>query len=107
MFVCGWGGRHTSNSSSPISHRGGQGPFPGLGMWDLWWTKWHWDRISLSASVSLTFLIPPTASYLGAGTVGSPQSGGPSLTPTLELKTIGGEQIFLSPESLAYSQMCS
>jgi len=18
---------------------------PGLTMWDLWWTKWHWDRL--------------------------------------------------------------
>jgi hypothetical protein len=22
------------------------------GMWDLWWTKWHWDRFSLSTSFS-------------------------------------------------------
>jgi hypothetical protein len=22
-------------------------------MWDLWWTKWHWDRLLLSTSVSL------------------------------------------------------
>jgi hypothetical protein len=21
-------------------------------MWDLWWTKWHWDRFSLSTSAS-------------------------------------------------------
>jgi hypothetical protein len=21
-------------------------------MWDLWWTKWHWDRFSPSTSVS-------------------------------------------------------
>jgi hypothetical protein len=32
-------------------------------MWDLWWTKWHWDRITLSASVPLTILIPPNAPY--------------------------------------------
>jgi hypothetical protein len=19
-------------------------PLPGQSMWDLWWTKWHWDR---------------------------------------------------------------
>jgi hypothetical protein len=25
---------------SPASHRGS----PGQSMWDLWWTKWHWDR---------------------------------------------------------------
>jgi hypothetical protein len=23
---------------------GGLGPIPGQSMWDLWWTKWHWDR---------------------------------------------------------------
>jgi hypothetical protein len=22
-------------------------------MWDLWWTKWHWGRISQSSSVAL------------------------------------------------------
>jgi hypothetical protein len=30
----GWG------LQSPASHRGG----PGQSMWDMWWTKWHWDR---------------------------------------------------------------
>jgi hypothetical protein len=25
-------------------HRGGPGWIPGQSMWDLWWTKWHWDR---------------------------------------------------------------
>jgi hypothetical protein len=24
----------------------------GLVMWDLWWTKWRWDRFSPSTSVS-------------------------------------------------------
>jgi hypothetical protein len=24
---------------------------PRSGMWDLWWTKWHWCRFSLSTSV--------------------------------------------------------
>jgi hypothetical protein len=23
------------------------GPRPGQSMWDLWWTKWHWDRFFL------------------------------------------------------------
>jgi hypothetical protein len=27
------------------SHRGGPGSIPGQSIWDLWWTKWHWDRI--------------------------------------------------------------
>ena len=26
------------------SHSGGPGSVPGHSMWDLWWTKWHWDR---------------------------------------------------------------
>jgi hypothetical protein len=25
-------------------HRGGPGSIAGQSMWDLWWTKWHWDR---------------------------------------------------------------
>jgi hypothetical protein len=24
---------------------------PGQSMWDLWWTKWHWNRFSPSTSV--------------------------------------------------------
>jgi hypothetical protein len=26
------------------SHRGGLGSFSGHSTWNLWWTKWHWDR---------------------------------------------------------------
>jgi hypothetical protein len=26
------------------SHRGGPGSILDQSMWDLWWTKWHWDR---------------------------------------------------------------
>jgi hypothetical protein len=33
-------------------HGGGLGSKPGLGMWDLWWTKWYWGRFSSSTSVS-------------------------------------------------------
>jgi hypothetical protein len=36
---------------SLASHRGGPGSRPGS-MWGLWWTKWHWDRLSPSTSVS-------------------------------------------------------
>jgi hypothetical protein len=35
-----------------VSHRGGPGSSPGQVMWDLWRTKWHWGRLSLSTSVS-------------------------------------------------------
>jgi hypothetical protein len=27
------------------------GSIPGQVIWDLWWTVWHWERFSLSASV--------------------------------------------------------
>jgi hypothetical protein len=29
--------------SRSASHRGGPGSRPGQSVWDLWWTKWHWD----------------------------------------------------------------
>ena len=31
-------------SSFPASACGGLVSIPGWSMWDLWWTKWHWDR---------------------------------------------------------------
>jgi hypothetical protein len=34
-----------------FSHRGGPVSIPDQFMWDLWWTKWHWDRFSPSSSV--------------------------------------------------------
>jgi hypothetical protein len=34
---------HGSGRQSPASHCGGPGSRPGPSMWDLWWTKWHWD----------------------------------------------------------------
>jgi hypothetical protein len=33
---------------------GGPGSSPGQVMWDLWWTKWHWDRFSSNTLVSST-----------------------------------------------------
>jgi hypothetical protein len=39
-----WRPCHSSGGKSPTSHRGGPGSIPGQSMWDLWWTKWHWDR---------------------------------------------------------------
>jgi hypothetical protein len=38
--------------SQGISHRGGPGSKPGLGVWDLWWTKWRYGRFSPNTSVS-------------------------------------------------------
>jgi len=26
-----------------IARRVGRGSIPGQFIWDLWWTKWHWD----------------------------------------------------------------
>jgi hypothetical protein len=43
----------SSGGQSPTSHHGGPGSSPGQVMWDLWWTKWHWGRFSLSTSVPL------------------------------------------------------
>jgi hypothetical protein len=28
----------------PFFHHRGLGLIPGQSMWDLWWTKWYWDR---------------------------------------------------------------
>jgi hypothetical protein len=33
-----------SGSQSPASHSRGPGSRPGQYKWNLWWTKWHWDR---------------------------------------------------------------
>jgi hypothetical protein len=38
---------HGSDGQSPASHCGGPGSIPGQSMWDLWWTKWQWDRFFL------------------------------------------------------------
>jgi hypothetical protein len=37
-------GRNEGEGNVRLSHRGGPGSIPGQSMWDLWWTKWHWDR---------------------------------------------------------------
>jgi hypothetical protein len=34
-----------------VVHRGGRVRAQ-VDMWDLWWTKWHWDKIYPSISVS-------------------------------------------------------
>jgi hypothetical protein len=49
----------------PSSHGGGPGSRPGQSMSDLWWTKWHWERIFPSSSVSpYQYIIPPSLSKL-------------------------------------------
>jgi len=39
---------------SPASHRGDSGAFPLQSLWDLWRTKWYWDKI-LFPSASYPF----------------------------------------------------
>jgi hypothetical protein len=36
--------QNTAVTPAEVSHRGGPGSRPGQSMWNLWWTKWHWDR---------------------------------------------------------------
>jgi len=52
------------------SRGSGRGPvsIPGLCMWDLWWTKWHWDRLfseyfGLSTSVQLLLILLSERQY--------------------------------------------
>jgi hypothetical protein len=35
----------------PASHRGSPGSIPSQIVCDLWWTKWQWDRFSMSTSI--------------------------------------------------------
>jgi hypothetical protein len=39
------------------------GSSPGQVMWDLWWTKWHWGRLSPRIRFPLPIRIPPTAPH--------------------------------------------
>jgi hypothetical protein len=41
-----------SDSKENIKHV--MGSRPGQSVWDLWWTKWHWDRF-FSESISFPF----------------------------------------------------
>jgi hypothetical protein len=44
---------HPSSVAGTIGfHRGGPGSNLGLVIWDLWWTKWRWDRFSPVTLVS-------------------------------------------------------
>jgi hypothetical protein len=50
---------NTVHNKRPASHRRGPGLRPGQSMWDLWWTKWHWDRFfskSFGFLLSISFL---------------------------------------------------
>jgi hypothetical protein len=37
---------HFKNNVVAASYGGSPGSHPGHSMWDLWWTEWHWDRVS-------------------------------------------------------------
>jgi hypothetical protein len=41
---------HGLGGYSSVSHREESGLIPGHSLWDLWWTKWHWNRFSPSTS---------------------------------------------------------
>jgi hypothetical protein len=54
----------------PASHRGGLGSLPGQCMWELWWTKWHWDRFFseiFSFRLSISFYCGSPCSYITWG----------------------------------------
>ena len=36
---------HSLGAQSLVSHCRGLGSIPGHSMWDMWWTKRHWDRL--------------------------------------------------------------
>jgi hypothetical protein len=44
---------HGPGSKMQTAHCGGLGSIQGQVMWYLWWTKWHWCRLSPSTSFSL------------------------------------------------------
>jgi hypothetical protein len=43
--------------------------------WDLWWTTWHWDKFSLSTSVSPANSTAPHSSSIIRGWYNRPISG--------------------------------
>jgi hypothetical protein len=42
----------SASRPAQISQRGGPGSIPDHVIWDMWRTKWHWDGIRQSTSVS-------------------------------------------------------
>ena len=47
---------HGSRGQWPASQRAGWSSILGQSVWDLWWTKWHWDKSS-----SEQFCFPPVS----------------------------------------------
>jgi hypothetical protein len=45
-------------SQLPASYCGGLCSIPGQSMWDLWWTRWQWDRVSSFTCVFPVSIIP-------------------------------------------------
>jgi hypothetical protein len=61
---------HGSGGLSPACHGGVPGSRPGQSMWDLWWTKWHWDRFFselFGFPLSISLLRPSPYSYIIQG----------------------------------------
>jgi hypothetical protein len=56
-----------SGSHSSASYRGGSDWILSQSVWDLWWTKWRWDRLFfevLRGSFAVLFYQYPTRIYL-------------------------------------------
>jgi hypothetical protein len=59
---------HSSDGYSISSHYGGQGSNPALIMWNLWWSKWRWNKFSPSTSVFLANFHSTNCSNSGRST---------------------------------------
>jgi hypothetical protein len=59
-----------------VSRCGGPDSRPGQSMWDLWWTKWHWDRF-----FSVFFCFPLSRSFHHCSIFTHVSSGGRTMGP--------------------------
>jgi len=50
---------HGSGSYSPVRHHREPGLIPGLSVWVLWLTKWHWGQVLLRVLHTSPFVIIP------------------------------------------------
>jgi hypothetical protein len=58
-------GKQQQYTRCPASHRGGPGSRPDQSVWDLWYTKWRWDRVfSWVLRCSPVSIIQPSFSIL-------------------------------------------
>ena len=67
IFKINKGPVHGSGSYSPASYLGDASLMPGKFVWDLWWTKWHWDLFSsppLFCVTQFSFIPPMPRAHL-------------------------------------------